>query len=105
MKPLTLNRNNTMLFAYALNLADLLFTNLWVALAGVQAESNPIGTALYNSGLADFFKIVVVGGAMYFLHKTQCKTAQRLVLAVYLAILGLHIVTALSVGAIFLKII
>ena len=105
MKALPLNRNNTMLFAYALNLADLLFTNLWVALAGVQAEGNPIGAALYNSGLADFFKIVVVGGAMYFLHKTQCKTAQRLVLAVYLAILGLHIVTALSVGAIFLKII
>lgn len=103
MKSLTLNRNNTMLFAYALNLADLLFTNILVILFGISIESNIIGVWLYNNGLTDFFKIVFVGVTMYYLYRTAPIYIHRLIRNVYLCLFCYHIIIWAVITVIFLK--
>ncbi len=47
--------------AYLLNVADYVYTTLWVRLYGVDIEANPLGRWMYVTCMAGVFKVFVVG--------------------------------------------
>lgn len=53
---------------YILNMIDLFFTRYWVDMYGINAEANPFGKFLFDNGLAEIAKLVVVGVLLLFLY-------------------------------------
>lgn len=46
---------------YALNIFDLIATRTLISKYGIKAEANPIGRLLFQNGIAEVFKICIVG--------------------------------------------
>ena len=47
--------------AYLLNVADYIYTTLWVQLYGADIEANPLGRWMYAVRMAGLFKLIVAG--------------------------------------------
>ncbi len=86
--------------SYFLNVADYLFTTLWVRLYGIDAEANPFGRWMIQNGMVGFVKIVVMAGLFLLLgilvkRCPRAKYAIRIVFGSYCVITTFHIAFAL----------
>ena len=68
--------------AYLLNVADYVFTLCWVKRYGLEAEANPLGRWMLQSGTGGFVKIVVMAG-LFFLLGVLIKRCPRAQYAIY----------------------
>ena len=91
---------------YALNIFDLIATRTLISKYGIKAEANPIGRFLFQNGIAEVFKICVVGILLMILYVVWCKfpTKQRLIkflinflLVVFIYLTIYHLLIIISV--------
>ncbi len=94
--------------SYFLNVADYLFTLLWVHLYGIDAEANPFGRWIIQSNLGGFIKIVVMAGLFFLLgilikRCPKAKYAIHIVFGSYCIITLCHIALALYIFSPFIQ--
>ena len=67
-QPFSRSTSIRILFAYFLNLFDLICTTIWINLYGLSIEANPIGRKMYVNHLAIPVKVIMLGAIMIVLH-------------------------------------
>jgi Domain of unknown function (DUF5658) len=95
------NRLSKSLLLFTLNWFDAQLTILWVRLH-VANEGNGIMAQLLNLGVAPFLAVKLAVGAfaafvLYrWAHMAMAQRGMRLVLGIYFALMGVHVVTGFS---------
>lgn len=80
-----------------MNIFDLLCTNKWIQLYGLEIEANPIGRFLYDINFVMFFKIAIIGLLLIFLCEQSYKHYYArlglfIIFGVYVALTIFHII-------------
>lgn len=53
---------------YILNIIDYICTRYWIDIYGLEVEANPVGRWMFETNIAWFVKIFIVGAALLILH-------------------------------------